>query len=223
MPPTTAISEIKQRIAEGRLKRADNLAIIATKQRNNEIIDAELATWEAALDLVLKDANAAATSDFSGNDSSRVHVSGDLAATQVDLGLGQLDQRRGPRGFWKTIMPEMAKRYPANEFDLNKLNAVAQFIGIPLNSSTARSQMHNYAKSGLLDRVRSGWFKFTNEGLKTFGGLSRLPDNAASDPETKTPAVDDVQAAGASRDDVSSVIPQASSVWQHTDGEGDPR
>ena len=190
MSSASAISGIKKRIAERQSKRAENAAIIVAKQHDNAIIDAELVAWEEALKLIVSESDAAS----SGEDDE-------------NLGQGSTDHRRGPRGSWKLIMLEMGKRYSKDEFDLPNLLATAQGLGTLLNPATARSQMHNYVKTGMLDRIQIGRFRFTEQGLKALGGLSEFPNAANNGRETESPAADDVQAAGKSWANVDGVSP----------------
>lgn len=184
MSATAAISTLQQRIAERRLKRVANLVVISTKQHENDIIDAEVVAWEEAIALILNNATGADTSDAATDNAPPNNSSAD-----------QQDLRRGPRNAWKIVMPEMVQRYRNREFELNDVDATAHRVGNPMNPNTIRSQMANYAKSGVLERVRSGWYKFTDKGLTTFGSLWNAP-NAYQHLDAETPAVDDVQAAG---------------------------
>lgn len=98
----------------------------------------------------------------------------------------------GMKASWKAIMQALAGE---PTFDLDRIVEVSAKVGYPMQRATARSQMSNYAKSGLIDRVREGTFKVTAAGAKAAG--SEL-DIAGADeaPVTENPPGDGAHPGG---------------------------
>jgi hypothetical protein len=85
------------------------------------------------------------------------------------------DFRRGPKGTWRIIMPEMVRQYPTGIFRLSDVEAAADLVGQSVKSQTVRSQMSNYVSAGHLVRESQGVFKFTDRGRSAFSELSDKP------------------------------------------------
>jgi hypothetical protein len=92
---------------------------------------------------------------------------GDVAARR--------DSRRGPKGAWRDIMPEMVRQYPTQIFRSQDVEAAGDLHGHEIKPATARSQMSNYVTAGYLERPSLGCFRFTDEGRAIFSELLNKP------------------------------------------------
>ena len=202
---------LQQRIAERRRRRDDNDTRVTLINRENEILDAEIRAWEEALTLFTEGVdkiNPTHPSVALGKSDAR------YAATRHP---GTPDGRRGPKGVWGDIMPEMVRQYPVGVFKLDDVEAAGDMVGHRVARATARSQMANYVNHGWLERVDLGEFKFTASGLSVLGTPTFAPGNERS-PDVKTPAMCDAQSAGVSQDGVPSADPEASNGLHSTGG-----
>jgi hypothetical protein len=164
------MSVLRQRISERQARRAQNDTIIAARQRDNEIIDAELIAYRDALSVISGDVPGLAIEHLASH-----------AKTEAST------PRRGPRGPWKSVMQELARSRSSAEFDISSVEGASQAVGGAMNPNTIRSQMANYAHAGFLERVRPGWFRFTATGLNEFRNSDLVGDERHSEADASAP------------------------------------
>ncbi len=74
-------------------------------------------------------------------------------------------RKRGINSAWRKIIAEAAKGYP-NSYSLDEWEVLAGRVGENINRNTLRSQMSNYAKVGLVERISIGRFRVTEAGAR---------------------------------------------------------
>lgn len=194
MPLSDAITDRLESKREALRARQAQLEQIERKISELKI---EIATWEDALQLVTTNLADARPSEYPAIRERAGSVKAalkNLADAAVAVTRDN-DSRRGPKGVWRSVMPEVLRHYPNAVFGLADVIAAGDLIGAPVHPDTTRSQMANYVNSGYLERVSKGKFRFTTEGREVFSELSVKP-GAAQPPEKETPAQVDVPEAG---------------------------
>ena len=141
-------------------------------QRHAEIVAAELRGMEQALRLF---------ADVSPPSSPRVRSS-----AHVETGL----KGRGPKGQWKMILEGVAKNFRGHEFSSSDVAAVASRLDVTVPLNAIRSQLHNYALSGVVRRVAVGRFVVASDDLRSIAELSNVPP--VHGVATEIPVTDDV-------------------------------
>lgn len=191
MPTITSIAEMVE-VKKGEL---------ADLQRRAEIAATELRVWQQAATLV-------AGSSLNGHAQTTAP-----RASSVVRSVRDFDGRMSMKGHWRAISQHLISR-SLNSFSYGDLEKAGRAVGHEVNRNTARSQMANYTKAGLIERVGDGQFRFTEAGKTAAGALSNSPSAKAEGIEK--PVEGGAQATGlfAREDDVQSVV---SSEGHYTD------
>lgn len=191
---------IQQRLASKKSELDEQSAIINEATRRMEILKAETAAWEEALRLITSIAPPAP-------------IVGRSIMREPENTKGSGDSRRGPKGAWRIIMPEMVRHYPSGPFTTADVVAAGELVGAPVKGPTVRSQMSNYATQKYVERVSQGKFKFTERGRSAFAASQGK--QTAIRLVTESPTAHDVQAVGVR----GAAIPEASHDQVSTGGD----
>jgi hypothetical protein len=196
MNPSEAI---RQKIEAKRSELREHEDALNEAVRIVQTLKTELATWEEALRVVTM----VVMDDVTRNDRiekspvSEIHeFRNPRIVSRAVLDKSTEDFRRGPKGVWREIMPQMLRLYPKEVFGLQDVAVGAELVNATVKADAIRSQMSNYVKAGYLDRVNTGRFRFTELGQTTFSELSNKPSPLRL--VTESPATDDVPVAGVS-------------------------
>jgi hypothetical protein len=167
-----AIAVITQKIAAKRDRKLAIQTQRADLEREDGVLDVEIRT----LDELLKEiAKVTGVTDTDWSQWGNTPVAPPDKPVQLDV--ANSDGRRGPKGVWRTLMPELVKVLGNDpDFSVAEVEGFAALVeGKSLNAATIRSQMANYVNNGWLERVREGRFRFTQEGVCRFSEPAPAP------------------------------------------------
>ncbi len=145
---------------------AGKRAEVQQVRRTLELLEVELRVWESALSLVTDGNFSLSQTESTGTIGKKI-VSQDLFNPTAGAKFG----KRGMNAMWKEIAFNVSELYP-NAFNLDQLSEAAELSGHKIPRATLRSQMANYAKVGLIERISVGVFRLTDTGRAAAGVLS---------------------------------------------------
>lgn len=84
-----------------------------------------------------------------------------------------------PTGAWKRMLLELVRRFPPPTiFSTTQIKTVAEEEGFGFRPTNMRTQMLNFIRYGLVDRVSSGHFRFSTTGTALIRAWDRTPDSS---------------------------------------------
>lgn len=152
-------SALTERVAA---KRAE----LQQARRALELLEVELGVWESALSLVT-----GSNQPYAPPPKIPRSGVGFTDKNLFDPSVVATSSKRGMNSTWKEIASKVTELHP-DAFNLDQLSEAAELGGHKIPRATLRSQMANYAKVGLVERVSVGVFRLTDAGRTAAGVLS---------------------------------------------------
>jgi hypothetical protein len=157
------IDPITDKIAAKRSELVDLERRLAEIERNAAILRAEIAAYEDAKRLV----GAGVHANRNVRDRRR--------ATAPPTGPGGSRRQRAISAPWRSVLQKMAA-VGHRPLDLDEIGRLATESGLDVTRSNVRSQMAQYTKREIVERVRAGRFRLTSKGQQIIGLVVNPPD-----------------------------------------------
>lgn len=81
------------------------------------------------------------------------------------------------KGTWRKILAAVAPYHP-RATTLDQFEAIAENLGTPTNRNTLRSQMSLYTNQNIVERVKQGEYRLTQEGADMLGVALGMPSKS---------------------------------------------